>query len=270
MCEMNNGIFYRKGQVTAMMKQSVYILVAVLLCATLGFSGCSSNSYKTVSATALYQTSAEKVCAEYDNGDILYIDRAQVLNDGDFSADQEKIMDVIQQHLRATASSYNGAVRIADGDAIAEEGLEHELDCRYRYLAYESTENTGKDGEMFVDYLVMDVQDEAAKVIVSYKLQQPDAEEPVYEQTEAYIFKNVAGNAKPWQLVNVIFDPEDGDSDLFAKLKDSDSTSEWLTTYSFSQLQRSDYTDQPNYSYFVNDDMAIDEERFDRAEEMSS
>ena len=177
MCEMNNSIFYRKGQVTAMMKQSVYILVAVLLCATLGFSGCSSNSYKTVSATALYQTSAEKVCAEYDNGDSLYIDRAQVLNDGDFSADQEKIMDVIQQHLRATASSYNGAVRIADGDVIAEEGLEHELDCRYRYLAYESTENTDKDGEMFVDYLVMDVQDEAAKVIVSYKLQQPDAEE---------------------------------------------------------------------------------------------
>ena len=103
-----------------------------------------------------------------------------------------------------------------------------------------------------------------------FGMQQPDAEEPVYEQTEAYIFKNVAGNAKPWQLVNVIFDPEDGDSDLFAKLKDSDSTSEWLTTYSFSQLQRSDYTDQPNYSYFVNDDMAIDEERFDRAEEMSS
>lgn len=213
--------------------------------------------------------SAEKVCAEYDNGDILYIDRAQVLNGGTFSDDQEKIMDVVQQHLRATASSYNGEVRIANGDAIAEDGLEHELDCRYRYLAYESTENTSKDVEMFVNYLMMDVQAEAAKVIVSYKLQQPDAKEPVYDQTEAYIFENAPGDAEPWQLVNVIFDPEDGGSDLFAKLEASDSTDEWLTTYSFSQLQRSDYTDQPNYSYFVGDDMAINEERFDRSEEMS-
>ncbi len=256
-----------------MMKQSAYIFAGMILCATLVFSGCSNNStnssYETVSATALYQTSAEKVCAEYDNGDILYIDRAQVLNDGAFSDDQEKIMDVVQQHLRATASSYNGEVRIANGDAIAEDGLEYEMDCRYRYLAYESTENTSKDGEMFVDYLMMDVQAEAAKVIVSYKFQQPDAEAPAYEQTEAYIFKNVPGDAEPWQLVNVIFDPEDGDSDLFAKLKASDSTDEWLTTYSFSQLQRSDYTDQPNYSYFVGDDMAIDEERLRHAEEMN-
>lgn len=252
-----------------MMKQPAYIFLGTFLCATLVFSGCSSNSYETVPATALYQTSAEKVCAEYDNGDILYIDRAQVLNGGAFSDDQEKIMDVIQQHLRATASSYNGEVRIANGDAIAEDGLEHELDCRYRYLAYESTENTSKDVEMFVNYLMMDVQAEAAKVIVSYKLQQPDAKEPVYDQTEAYIFENAPGDAEPWQLVNVIFDPEDGGSDLFAKLEASDSTGEWLTTYSFSQLQRSDYTDQPNYSYFVNDDMAINEERFDRSEEMS-
>lgn len=253
-----------------MMKQPAYIFLGMFLCATLVFSGFSSNSYETVSAAALYQTSAEKVCAEYDNGDILYIDRAQVLNGGAFSDDQEKIMDVIQQHLRATASSYNGEVRIANGDAIAEDGLEHELDCRYRYLAYESTENTSKDVEMFVNYLMMDVQAEAAKVIVSYKLQQPDAKEPVYDQTEAYIFENAPGDAEPWQLVNVIFDPEDGGSDLFAKLEASDSTDEWLTTYSFSQLQRSDYTDQPNYSYFVGDDMAINEERFDRSEEMSS
>ena len=257
-----------------MMRKTAYILLGMFLCLILVFSGCSNDStdksYETVSATALYQTSAEKVCAEYDNGDVLYIDREQVLNDGAFSDDQEKIMDVIQQHLRATASSYNGAVRIADGDTIAEEGLEHELDCRYRYLAYESRENNDKDGEMFVEYLVMDVQKEAAKVIVSYKLQKPDAEEPEYEQTEAYIFKNVAGDAEPWQLVNVIFDPEDGESDLFTKLKDSDSTSEWLTTYSFSQLQRSDYTDQPNYSYFVNDDMEIDEEKFDHAEQINN
>lgn len=250
-----------------MMKQPAYIFLGTFLCATLVFSGCSSNSYETVPATALYQTSAEKVCAAYDNGDVLYIDRAQVMNDGVFSADQEKIMDVIQQHLRATASSYNGAVRIAGGDAIAADGLEHELDCRYRCLAYESTENTSNDDEMFVDYLVMDVQAEAAKVIVSYKLQQPDAEAPAYEQTEAYIFANAPGDAEPWQLVNVIFDPEDGDSDLFAKLEASDSTDEWLTIYSFSQLQRSDYTDQPNYSYFVGDDMAIDEERLRHAEE---
>lgn len=253
------------------MKRPIYMLLGMLLCAALAFSGCSSNSgYETVSATAFYQTSAEKVCAEYDNGDVLYIDRAQMLNDGAFSDDQEKIMDVIQQHLRATASSYNGAVRIADGDAIAEDGLEHELDCRYRYLAYESTENTDKDVEMFADYLVMDIQEEAAKVMVSYKLQQSDAEAPVYEQTEAYIFKNAAGDAEPWQLVNVIFDPEDADSDLFANLEASDNADDWLTTYSFSQLQRSDYTDQPNYSYFVDDDMAIDEERFDRSEERNS
>ena len=53
-------------------------------------------------------------------------------------------------------------------------------------------------------------------------------------------------------------------------LEENQDTTEWLTSYSFTQLQRSDYTDQPNYSYFVNDKMEIDESRFNRAEKANN
>lgn len=250
------------------MRLTVHSLTSLLLCATLLLSGCSHNNsadnYELVSEDTLYQAHDENIHIEYDNGDRLFVNRDKVLSDGAISSDTQKIMAVIQKHLRATASCFQGKLRIADSDVIAEEGLEHELDCRYRYLARDSVENECPDCDMFVDYLLLDVREDAAKVIVSYKLQQPDAEEPVIEQTEGYIFKNEPGDPEPWQLVNVIFDPNDSNNDIFTKLEESQDTTEWLTNYSFGQLQRSNYTDQPNYSYFVNDNMEIDEALFNQ------
>ena len=256
------------------MKLTVYSFTSLLLCVILILSGCSHDNsienYESVSEDELYQTYNEKIHIEYNNGDSLFVNRDTVLNDGTISSDTQKIMAVIQQHLRATASCFQGKLRIADSDLIAEDGLEHELDCRYRYLARDSVENEHPDCDMFVDYLFIDVREDAAKAIVSYKLQQLDAKTPVYEQTEGYVFKHIPGDSEPWQLVNVLFDPNDSNNDIFRNLEENQDTTEWLTSYSFTQLQRSDYTDQPNYSYFVNDKMEIDESRFNRAEKANN
>ena len=248
------------------MKDRFFKSLSIFLCLSLFLASCENgsiaSSYDPVSETALYHSDAAQVCAEYENGDVLYIDRTQIFDDGAFTSDQKKIMDVIQQHMRATASSRQGEVRIVDSDAISEIGLEHELDCRYLYLARESIEEDLSTCKMFVDYHQMDIREDAAKVVVSYRLQAPDEEQPAWEQTEAYIFKKYPHDATPWQLVNVIFDAEDDKGEIFAELENSQAASEWLTKFSFSQCQREDYTTQPNYSYYVDDDMKIDEAKF--------
>lgn len=224
------------------------LLTIICIVCTLVFIGCSTNGTKQAS------TSQEGHYTKISNidGFDFYVNDSIVQVDDEHQADAKRLVDAVENYvLNVLYSSYNGHVAVVDGDSIGAPGLEQEMDARIAYIAEKYGE---KDFSSMAPYLRFDtfnIQDDAAKIIVSFRMQDPNSGKVMAENHEGYIFKKSGRN---WLLVNNIVDTGHGGNDVLRKLaKDKDPES-WKTSYAYDQLKRSDYENAHDYSYLIDEE----------------
>ena len=152
---------------------------------------------------------------------------------------------------RVLVASYYGRLGVVDGDFIAASGLEAELDARIGYIAEKYKDQGLEDGVPYLRITQFAMQDDAAKVLVDFALHDPETDEVLVENQEAWLFIK---DGHDWKLINNIVDTGRGGDAMLEEVAASDDPGAWRTVYSFEQCKRSDYEDAQDFSDFLGDD----------------
>ena len=230
------------------MKSKNFLFCTLVLIVGIGFCGCDDYQRQDSEIVSSVNNEDQEKSGyqkhKTGHGIDFYIDDTQLSTDQ--ANEQEKIKDHIEHYIMSLYYAASGrSGMIVDGDLIREPGLAYELDSRYPYLANAYQNVDFSEVMPFLRYESLDIQEDTAKVIVSYSFTNPKSEKMGYEQQEGYIY--VKDNSH-WKLVNVIVDTGKGGADMIEKLRKSTNPQEWQTDFSYSQLKRSDYEDAPNFS----------------------
>lgn len=129
-------------------------------------------------------------------------------------------------------------------------GLTDEMNARYATL-YSQINGpiTGlgfSENRFYVTFHDINVQDDVAKVVCSYRIQHPNADKPELEESEVIFWQM---GQEDWVYTNIISTAGGINNAVFEALCESDNPDDWDTTYAFTKLKRSSYAnDGKNYT----------------------
>lgn len=229
-----------------MTKKTISLLFALIL--ALALSGCGTETAEGPSASS--EVSYTKITNS--DGDAFYLDDSVVDVAADAQADAKKITDAVQRYVVTVLyGPYRGRLGVVDGDFIAASGLEAELDARIGYIAEKYKDQGLADGGPYLRITQFAMKDDAAKVLVDFALCDPETDDVLVENQEAWLFIK---DGRDWKLINNIVDTGRGGDAMLEEVAANDDPGAWRTTYSFEQCKRSDYEDAQNFLYFLGDD----------------
>lgn len=232
-----------------------YIRLLLVICLMLLLSACGANSQEELSVA----DDADYTRITTNNGEDFYVDDKVVQVDDTQAVDAKKITDAVESYvLTVLDGPYRGRIGVVDGDFISAPGLEQELDARIKYIAATEKNQNISECDPYLRFETFDIQDDCAKVIVSFELRNSSNDEVIAENHEGYIFVK---DGKYWKLENNIVDTGKGGADILRQLADNKDAQVWRTEYSYTQLKRSDYEDAYDYSYYVNENGEVDIEK---------
>lgn len=221
------------------------IAIALFLVLMLALSGCGTEAAEGLSASS--EASYTKITNS--EGDAFYLDDSVVDVAADAQADAKEITDRVRSYVsRVLVASYYGRLGVVDGDFIAASGLEAELDARIGYIAEKYKDQGLEDGVPYLRITQFAMQDDAAKVLVDFALHDPETDEVLVENQEAWLFIK---DGRDWKLINNIVDTGRGGDAMLEEVAASDDPGAWRTVYSFEQCKRSDYEDAQDFSDFL-------------------
>lgn len=226
-----------------MRKRTIPLLLlclAIILCGC-NYSASTDANYKNISN---------------DEDFSFYVDDSVVKVDKKDAAEAKKVTDEVQSYvLSIFHRAYNGRIGVIDGDRISEPDLEVELDSRIQYIALTYRDQSFSKAAPYLRYDTFDLQDDTAKVIITFETKNPDTNEVLAKNHKGYIFVK---DGRDWLLANNIMDTGRGGDKVLKELAANDDPQAWRTTYAYSQLKRSDYEDDHDFTYYWRDDIDAD------------
>ncbi len=217
----------------------------LLLCLAVTLCGCGADTTETSYSTI-----------NSGDGFVFYVNRDAVQVDKAQAADAKAITDEVESYaLTILNCPYNGRIGVVDGDRISEPGLEAELDARIQYIALSYRDQSFSNAAPYLRYDTFDLKDDTAKVIITFEMKNPDTNEVLAKNHEGYIFIK---DGRDWLLANNIVDTGRGGDKILQELAANDDPQAWRTTYAYSQLKRSDYEDDHDFTYYWKDDIDAD------------
>ncbi|MEE0435999.1 MAG: hypothetical protein UDB11_11480 [Peptococcaceae bacterium] len=225
------------------------VLLVLACCLTLGLCACGAEEPEQVSASAPEESYTKITSAD---GVDFYVDDSVVQVSDDVQADAKKITDAVESYaLGVLYRGYEGNIGVVDSDKIAVLGLAAELDARTAYIAEAFSDEDFSEAAPYLRYEQFEMTDDAAKVIVTFEMKNPETDEVIADNHEGYVFKKEAND---WLLVNNIVDTGHGGDEALAALADDDDAAAWTTTFSYETMKRSDYEAAHDFTYFLGED----------------
>lgn len=226
-----------------MRKRTILLLLlclAIILCGC-NYSASTDANYKNISN---------------DEDFSFYVDDSVVKVDKKDTAEAKKVTDEVESYvLSIFHRAYNGRIGVIDGDLISEPDLEAELDSRIQYIALTYRDQNFSKAAPYLRYDTFDLKDDTAKVIITFEMKNPDTNEVLAKNHEGYIFVK---DGRDWLLANNIMDTGRGGDNVLKELAANNDPQAWRTTYAYSQLKRSDYEDDHDFTYYWRDDIDAD------------
>lgn len=182
---------------------------------------------------------------------VIYVDDSAILEQGALTPNQKKLEErTLFLEMERLYETYQHYTTFAEGMSSKQPGLTDEMNARYATLYAEidgPLVSAGSGEERFyVTFHDIDVQDDVAKVVCSYRIQHPHSDKPELEESEVIFW--VMGQ-KDWVYSNIISTAGGIDNAVFEALCESDTPDDWDTTYAFTTLKRSSYAnDGKNYT----------------------
>lgn len=229
------------------MKKSIikHCFLLCLLAASFMLVGCQqagnepSSTADESAYTKQVNTSGETV--GYVDNSVLYTQKDK--------AKAKKVMDQTQTYVSGVYAAVTGhGGNVVDTDFVTDLLLVQELEARAAYLASEYKDADTSSMVPYIKFETVDIKEDAAKVIVSYSVKNPDTDDIALEQRDAYLYIKEGNN---WKLNNVIFDTGHGGDKIIEKLEKEDNPDAWKNEYSYQNLKRSDYENAPDYKVLV-------------------
>ena len=182
---------------------------------------------------------------------VIYVDDSAVTDQGALTPNQKKLEErTLFLEMERLYETYQHFTTFAEGMSSKQSGLTDEMNARYATL-YSQINGpiTGlgfSENRFYVTFHDINVQDDVAKVVCSYRIQHPNANKPELEESEVIFWQM---GQEDWVYTNIISTAGGINNAVFEALCESDNPDDWDTTYAFTELKRSSYAnDGKNYT----------------------
>lgn len=194
---------------------------------------------------------------EFHDAQKIYVDDTAVRGDGTLSDAQKKVETfILEKDMERVYEVHQGFDAFPEGMSSTQVGLSEEMDARLSVLYSKNKGHMPGNWKFYAIFEDIDVREDAAKVVVRYRIEDADRDGEVVEEEAEVLF--LTPGMKDWTYVNLISTEGGTDPAFFEKACASDDPTAWLTTYSYNECKRRDYAGGIDYVDYMNGAEGID------------